>query len=173
MVNTNIRDDNVNLDEEEHHADMSDSTVNQELMAAQLNYSLIEIGKLSDIEIAEAIIDNRISVPNSVYAALKEGYNSESLSDVAKKIVKQIRSDNMNVKISAVPLTVENISGEKSILNINRSSSTDPNSCSDNDHTCIRKSAIVRWGCGQYPGHPKEVIYGVHGTANNSSFRAL
>ena len=84
MVNTNIRDDNVNLDEEEHHADMSDSTVNQELMAAQLNYSLIEIGKLSDIEIAEAIIDNRISVPNSVYAALKEGYNSESLSDVAK-----------------------------------------------------------------------------------------
>ena len=133
MVNTNIRDDSVNLDEEEHHADMSDSTVNQELMAAQLNYSLIEIGKLSDIEIAEAIIDNRISVPNSVYAALKEGYNSESLSDVAKKIVKQIRSDNMNVKISAVPLTVENISGEKSILNINRSSSTDPNSCSDND----------------------------------------
>ncbi|MBQ4489260.1 MAG: hypothetical protein II944_08195 [Ruminobacter sp.] len=144
MVNTNIRDDSVNLDEEEHHADMSDSTVNQELMAAQLNYSLIEIGKLSDIEIAEAIIDNRISVPNSVYAALKEGYNSESLSDVAKKIVKQIRSDNMNVKISAVPLTVENISGEKSILNINRSSSTDPNSCSDNDQTCIRKSAIVR-----------------------------
>lgn len=133
MVNTNIRDDNANPDEEEHHADKSDSTVNQELMAAQLNYSLIEIGKLSDIEIAEAIIDNRISVPNSVYAALKEGYNSESLSDVAKKIVKQIRSDNMNVKISAVPLTVENISGEKSILNINRSSSTDPNSCSDND----------------------------------------
>ena len=28
-------------------------------------------------------------------------------------------------------------------------------------------------GCGQYPGHPKEVICGVHGTANNSSFRAL
>lgn len=146
LVNTNIRDDNANLDEEEHHADMSNSTVNQELMAAQLNYSLIAIGKLSDVEIAEAIIDNRISVPNSIYAALKEGYNSEkkSLSDVAKKIVKQIRSDNVNVKISAVPLTVENISGEKSILNINRSSSTDPNSCSDNDQTCTRKSAIVR-----------------------------
>ncbi len=28
----------------------------------------------------------------------------------------------------------------------------------------------ICYGCGQYPGHPKEVIYGVHGTANNSSF---
>ena len=48
------------------------------------------------------------------------------------------------MKISSVPLTVENISGEKSALNINRSSSTNPEACSDHDKSCARKSATVR-----------------------------
>ena len=68
----------------------------------------------------------------------------KNLEYTSQKIIRQIKAYNANVKISSVPLIVENISGEKSVLNINRSSSTNPDECSDDDASCARKSARVR-----------------------------
>ena len=146
LAESNIRDDNANIDESAVHSDTKNLQTDKELMAAQLNYSLIKIGKLSLTEIAEAVLDYRISVPGSLYDVILSGYDREKrkLNATAQKIVKQIKSDNTDVKISSVPLTVENISGEKSALNINRSSSTNPEACSDHDKSCVRKSATVR-----------------------------
>ena len=146
LAESNIRDDNANIDESAVYSDTKNLQTDKELMAAQLNYSLIKIGKLSLTEIAEAVLDYRISVPGSLYDVILSGYDREKrkLNATAQKIVKQIKSDNTDVKISSVPLTVENISGEKSALNINRSSSTNPEACSDHDKSCVRKSATVR-----------------------------
>ena len=146
LAESNIRNDNANIDEPVYKADAKNQQINKELMAAQLNYSLIKIGELSLADIAEAVLDYRIEVPGSVYDIIQSGYDMEKkkLDDTAQKIIRQIRGDNANVKISSVPLTVENISGEKSVLNINRSSSTNPESCSDDDESCTRRSATVR-----------------------------
>ncbi len=146
LAESNIRNDNANIDEPVYKADAKNQQINKELMAAQLNYSLIKIGELSLADIAEAVLDYRIEVPGSVYDIIQSGYDMEKkkLDDTAQKIIRQIRGDNANVKISSVPLTVENISGEKSVLNINRSSSTNSESCSDDDESCTRRSATVR-----------------------------
>lgn len=146
LAESNIRNDNANIDEPVYKADAKSQQINKELMAAQLNYSLIKIGELSLADIAEAVLDYRIEVPGSVYDVIQSGYDMEKkkLDETAQKIIKQIKADNANVKISSVPLTVENISGEKSVLNINRSSSTNPEACSDNDASCARRSARVR-----------------------------
>ena len=146
LAESNIRNDNANIDEPVYKADAKSQQINKELMAAQLNYSLIKIGELSLADIAEAVLDYRIEVPGSVYDVIQSGYDMEKkkLDDTAQKIIRQIKADNANVKISSVPLTVENISGEKSVLNINRSSSTNPDECSDDDASCARKSARVR-----------------------------
>ena len=168
LAESNIRNDNANIDEPVYKADAKNQQINKELMAAQLNYSLIKIGELSLADIAEAVLDYRIEVPGSVYDIIQSGYDMEKkkLDDTAQKIIRQIRADNANVKISSVPLTVENISGEKSVLNINRSSSTNPDECSDDDASCARKSARVRLD------NTIEILRSIYGDAYRFSLEA-
>jgi hypothetical protein len=168
LAESNIRNDNANIDEPVYKADAKSQQINKELMAAQLNYSLIKIGELSLADIAEAVLDYRIEVPGSVYDIIQSGYDMEKkkLDETALKIIRQIRADNANVKISSVPLTVENISGEKSVLNINRSSSTNPETCSDNDASCARKSARVRLD------NTIEILRSIYGDAYRFSLEA-
>lgn len=125
-------------------------------------------GELSLTDIAEAVLDYRIEVPGSVYDVILSGYDRENqkLDDVALKIIKQIKADNANVKISSIPLTVENITGEKSLFNINKSSSTDLESCKDNDESCVRMPATVRLD------NTIEILMSIYGDAYRFSLEA-
>ncbi len=117
--------------------DPTSESASNAVIATQMNLGLEDYCSLSIKQAARAIVEYRVAITNNAYEAVKNAYLSNEYSQGITKLIQNHQKEKCvagSYKIAVKPATVENVTGEGSVLDINKSSSN-PTNCSENDNS--------------------------------------
>jgi len=112
------------------------------VIATQMNLGLQDYCGLSVKQAARAITEYRVDITNNAYDAVKDAYISDVYSAGVTQLIKNHQKEKCvsgSYKIAMKAANVENVTGEGSVLDINKSSAR-PDLCGEGDD-CHRQSA--------------------------------